>query len=55
MKLDISELVLIATRACREINSLAANAGNINTEAIKVQNELLKDTYKAIEGWIKSQ
>ena len=55
MKIDISELVMVATRACKKINNLAANAGNIDLEAIKAQNELLKDSYKAIADWVKNQ
>ena len=55
MKVDISELVMVANRACRKINNLAANAGNIDLEAIKVQNELLEFSYIAIAEWIKQQ
>ncbi|CAB4121407.1 hypothetical protein UFOVP11_6 [uncultured Caudovirales phage] len=55
MKLDISELVMVANKACRKINNLSANAGNIDLEAIKSQNELLEYSYIAIGEWIKQQ
>jgi hypothetical protein len=53
MKLDISELVLIANNACKNIKDLSANAGNIDLEAVKTQNEILKYVYKSIDEWIK--
>jgi hypothetical protein len=53
MKLDISELVLMAGNACRKIKELSANASNIDLEAVKTQNEILKYAYKAINEWIK--
>ena len=53
--MDISQLVLIASKACKNINAIAAKAGSIDLEALKVQNEILKDTYKAIDAWIKDQ
>lgn len=55
MKMDISQLALIANRACKNINAIVARASNIDLEALKVQNEILKDTYKAIDAWIKDQ
>jgi hypothetical protein len=53
MKLDISELVLIANNACKQIRNLSANAGSMDLEAIKTQNEILKYSYKAIDEWLK--
>lgn len=53
MKLDISELVLIANNACRQIRNLTANASNIDLEAVKTQNEILKYAYKSIDEWMK--
>jgi hypothetical protein len=53
MKLDISELVLMASNACRKIKDLTANASSMDLEAIKTQNEILKFTYKSIDEWIK--
>jgi hypothetical protein len=53
MKLDISELVLIANNACKNIKNLSANAGNIDLEAVKTQNEILKYAYESINEWIK--
>jgi hypothetical protein len=55
MKLDISELVLIANNACRQIRDLTANAGYMDLEAIKTQNEILKYAYKAIDQWMKDR
>ena len=55
MQLDISELVMIASQACKKINNLSANAGNIDLEAIKVQNEILKYAYQSIQGWMYDQ
>ena len=55
MKLDISELILIANNACRQIRDLSANAGFIDLEAIKTQNEILKNAYKSIDQWIKNK
>ena len=54
MKLDISELVLMAGNACRKIKELSANASSIDLEAVKTQNEILKYAYKAIDEWIKN-
>lgn len=54
MKLDISELVLMASNACKNIKNLSANAGNVDLEALKTQNEILKYSYQAINEWIKS-
>jgi hypothetical protein len=53
MKLDISELILVANNACKNIKNLSANAGNIDLEAIKTQNEILKYAYQSINDWIK--
>jgi hypothetical protein len=53
MKLDISELVLIASNACKNIRNLSANAGNIDLEAVKTQNQILKYAYESINEWIK--
>jgi hypothetical protein len=53
MKLDISELVLIANNACRKIRDLSANAGSMDLEAIKTQNEILKYSYQSINEWLK--
>ena len=53
MKLDISELVLIANNACKNIRNLTANAGYIDLEAVKTQNEVLKYVYKSIDEWMK--
>jgi hypothetical protein len=53
MKLDISELVLMASGACRKIKELSANASSTDLEAIKTQNEILKLTYQNINDWIK--
>ena len=55
MKLDISELVMTASKACRKINNLSANAGNMDLKAIKEQNELLGSCYIVINEWIKKQ
>lgn len=54
MKLDISELVLIANNACKNIKNLTANASNIDLEAVKTQNEILKYAYTAIDEWISN-
>ena len=54
MKLDISELVLVANNACRKIRELSANASSMDLEAIKTQNEILKYAYKAIDEWMKN-
>ena len=53
MKLDISELVLMASEACRKIKDLSANASSMDLEAIKTQNEILKFTYQGINDWLK--
>ena len=52
MKLDISELVLIANNACKNIRNLTANAGNIDLDAVKTQNEILKYAYQTIDEWM---
>jgi hypothetical protein len=52
MKLDISELILIATNACKNIRNLSASANNIDLEALKTQNEILRYAYTAIEEWL---
>ena len=55
MKLDISELVLIATNACKNIRNLSANAGSMDLEGLKTQNEILKYSYQAIQDWLNRQ
>ena len=53
MKLDISELVLMANNTCHQIKELSANASSIDLEAIKTQNEILKFVYQSINEWLK--
>jgi hypothetical protein len=55
MKLDISELVLIATNACKNIRNLSANAGSMDLKGLKTQNEILKYSYQAIQDWLNRQ
>lgn len=52
MKLDISELVLIANNACKNIRNLTANASSIDLDAVKTQNEILKYAYQSIDKWM---
>ena len=48
MKLDISELVIMGTNACKNIRNLTAHASSMDLEAIKTQNEILKYVYESI-------
>jgi hypothetical protein len=55
MKMDISELILIASAACNKLKLLSANAGNMDLNAIATQNEILLYCYDAIKLWIAEQ
>jgi hypothetical protein len=55
MKIDISELVLIATNACKNIRDLSANAGSMDLNAIATQNEILLYCYESLKLWVAEQ
>lgn len=54
MKLDISELIIIANNACKNIKNLSANTSYMDLEAIKTQNEILKYAYESINEIISN-
>jgi hypothetical protein len=55
MKMDISEIILIANSACNKLKILSANASNTDLNAIATQNEILLYCYDAIKLWVAEQ
>jgi hypothetical protein len=55
MKMDISEIILIANSACSKLKLLSANASNIDLDAVATQNEILLYCYDAIKLWVAEQ
>lgn len=55
MKMDISEIILIANGACTKLKVLSANAGNIDLDGIATQNEILLYCYESLKLWITEQ
>lgn len=45
----------MGNNACKNIKNLSASAGNLDLEAIKTQNEILKYVYESISQFIQNK